>query len=98
MPDSSQFHTDRTCPGRWTITFSNPPINMFVPTTIVELGALLTDLEADPSVKVVVLQSANPDRRPSHNCATHCLIFPQRPMDRPTVVAGPKHDNRLTRV
>jgi len=32
-----QFNTDRTYPGRWTITFSNPPINMFLPTTIVEL-------------------------------------------------------------
>ena len=61
MPDPSQFNTDCTYPGRWTITFSNPPINMFVPTTIVELGALMTDLEADPSVKVVVFQSANPD-------------------------------------
>jgi enoyl-CoA hydratase/carnithine racemase len=61
MPDPWQFNTDRTHPGRWTITFSNPPINMFVPTTIVELGALMTDLEADPSVKVVVFQSANPD-------------------------------------
>src|ERR1700746_2950096 len=61
MPDPSQFNTDRTYPGRWTITFSNPPINMFVPTTIVELRALMTDLDADPSVKVVVFQSANPD-------------------------------------
>src|SRR6202041_3388332 len=61
MPDPSQFNTDRTCPGRWTITFSNPPINMFVPTTIVELGARVTDLEADASVKVVVFESANPD-------------------------------------
>jgi hypothetical protein len=43
MPDPSQCDTDRTHPG--------PPINMFVPTTIVELGALVTDLEADPSVK-----------------------------------------------
>src|SRR3984893_18042777 len=57
----AQFNSDRTHPGRWTITFSNPPINMFLPTTIVELGALMTDLEADPSVKVVVFQSANPD-------------------------------------
>jgi len=54
MPDPSQFKTDRTFPGRWTVTFGNPPINMFVPTTIVELGALMSDLEADPSVKVVV--------------------------------------------
>ena len=34
---------------------------MHVPATIVELEALMTDLEADPSVKVVVFQSANPD-------------------------------------
>jgi enoyl-CoA hydratase/carnithine racemase len=61
MPDPSQFNTDRTCPGRWAITFSNPPINMFVPETIVELGALMTDLETDPAVKAVVFQSANPD-------------------------------------
>ncbi|MGA8740883.1 MAG: enoyl-CoA hydratase/isomerase family protein [Terracidiphilus sp.] len=58
---ASQFNIDRTYPGRWTITFSNPPINMFVPSTIVELGALMTDIEADPSVKVVVFQSANPE-------------------------------------
>jgi len=61
MPDPSQFNIDRTYPGRWTVTFSNPPINMFVPTTIIELGALMTDLEADPSVKIVVFQSSNPD-------------------------------------
>ena len=61
MPETSQFNTDRTCPGRWTVTFNNPPINMFVPATIAELGALITDLEADPSVKAVVFQSANPD-------------------------------------
>ena len=61
MVDPSQFNIDRTYPARWTITFSNPPINMFVPATIVELGALISELEADPSVKVVVFQSANPD-------------------------------------
>jgi enoyl-CoA hydratase/carnithine racemase len=61
VPDPAQFNTDRTNPGRWTITFNNPPINMFIPATIDELGALMTDLDADPSVKVVVFQSANPD-------------------------------------
>jgi len=61
MPDAPQFNTDRTHPGRWTITFNNPPINMFVPDTLVELGALLTDIETDPSLKAVVFQSANPE-------------------------------------
>jgi enoyl-CoA hydratase/carnithine racemase len=59
--DSSQFHIDDTNRGLWTITFSNPPINMLVPSTIVELGALMARLDADPSVKVIVFQSANPD-------------------------------------
>jgi enoyl-CoA hydratase/carnithine racemase len=61
MPDPSQFNTDRTRPGQWTVTFNNPPINMFVPATIAELRAVMTDLETDPSVKVVVFDSANPD-------------------------------------
>jgi len=54
VPEPSQFNIDRTHPGRWTITFNNPPINIFVPSAIGELGTLLTELEADPSVKVVV--------------------------------------------
>src|ERR1700689_1722638 len=62
----AQFNIDRPYPGRWTITFNNPPINMFVPSTIVELGALMTDLEADPAVKVVVFQSANPEFFSAH--------------------------------
>jgi len=61
MPDLSQFKIDRTYPGRWTITFGNPPINMFVPTTIDELGTLMSNLEAEPCVRVVVFQSAHPD-------------------------------------
>jgi enoyl-CoA hydratase/carnithine racemase len=61
MPDPSQFNTDRSRPGQWTITFSNPPINMYVPATIIELRAVMTELEADPSVKVIVFDSANPD-------------------------------------
>ena len=61
MTNPSQFNLDRTYPGLWTITFNNPPINMFVPETIVELGALMTYIEGDSSVKVVVFESANPD-------------------------------------
>jgi enoyl-CoA hydratase/carnithine racemase len=60
-PDHSQFNIDRTHSGRWTITFNNPPINMCVPATIDELRALMAELEADASVKVVVFESANPE-------------------------------------
>src|SRR5690348_2521112 len=57
----SQFKIERADPGLWTVTFSNPPINMFVPSTIVELGSLITAIEADSSLMVVIFQSANPD-------------------------------------
>src|SRR5580698_10230440 len=76
MPEPSQFNTDRTHPGRWMITFNNPPINMFVPATIVELGALMTNLEADRSVKVVVFQSANPDFFVAHLDVSKAAIQP----------------------
>jgi enoyl-CoA hydratase/carnithine racemase len=59
--EEAQFSIDRSHPDRWTITFNNPPINIFLPATIVELGALMADIEADASVKVIVFQSANPD-------------------------------------
>ena len=61
MFDYKQLTIDRSRPGLWTITFNNPPINMFVPTTILEFGALMTELEAYPAVKAVVFQSTNPD-------------------------------------
>ena len=61
MTNLSQFNVDRSFPGQWTVIFRNPPINMFVPETIDELRALMTELEADPSTKVVVFQSDNPE-------------------------------------
>ena len=73
MPEPSQFKVDRTDPGRWTITFCNPPINMFVPTTIVELGALVADLEADSSVKVVVFPVGHPWEFRPGNRAIECV-------------------------
>jgi len=57
----TQFKIDRTHPGRWTITFDNAPINMFLPTTIDELGSLMAEIESAPSLKVIVFQSSNPN-------------------------------------
>ena len=45
----------------WRVTFSNPPVNVIGPAMIRELKLLLTELETDPGVNVVVFDSANPD-------------------------------------
>ena len=61
MSEFHQFTVTATQPGVRTITFNNPPINMFVPATIIELRDLVRDLEADPSVKVLVFESGDPE-------------------------------------
>jgi enoyl-CoA hydratase/carnithine racemase len=61
MTNYQQFAIDRSESGMWTVTFSNPPINLLDPTTIRELQALVTEAETDQSVKVLLFQSADQD-------------------------------------
>ncbi|WP_109127143.1 enoyl-CoA hydratase/isomerase family protein [Dyella sp. C11] len=57
----SQFKIDRSRPGCWKVAFNNPPINMFVPETIAEMESLMSAIETDSSVRVVVFESSNAD-------------------------------------
>lgn len=57
----AQLRIDRGNPALWIATFENPPINLIDPDTIVELQALLAELETDADVKVIVFRSADPD-------------------------------------
>ena len=43
----AQLRIDRGNPALWIATFDNPPINLIDPDTIVELQALLAELEPD---------------------------------------------------
>src|SRR5258708_6366329 len=44
----------------WRVTLDNPPFNIFGPETIPQLNSVITQIETDPRVKVVVFQSAVP--------------------------------------
>lgn len=57
----NQIEITHPAPGYWRATFSNPPINLIDPDTIVELSQLVGKLEADPDVKVIVFESRDPD-------------------------------------
>ena len=48
-------------PTLWKIVFNNPPVNVIGPTMIKELKQLLTELETNPTVNVVVFESADPE-------------------------------------
>jgi enoyl-CoA hydratase/carnithine racemase len=53
-------------PAYWQVTIDNPPLNLFDPEMGDELSALVTELEKNTEIKVVVFDSANPDYFISH--------------------------------
>ena len=58
MPMTKQIHLTRRSPHYWRVTFDHPPLNIFGPDTIPQLNEIITALETDEQVKVVVFDSA----------------------------------------
>jgi enoyl-CoA hydratase/carnithine racemase len=56
-----QIHIDDVEPGYWRASISNPPINLIDLDTIEELSRLVTRIETDPEVKVIVFTSEDPE-------------------------------------
>lgn len=56
-----QIRVQKSNPGYWRATFDHPPINLIDPQTIHELDALVSEIETDPEVRVVVFDSADRD-------------------------------------
>jgi enoyl-CoA hydratase/carnithine racemase len=56
--DSQQIRLERRTSSYWRVTFDHPPLNIFGPETIPQLDAIVTALETDSDVKVVVFDSA----------------------------------------
>ena len=61
MSNQSQFQVHTVSPSYWKVTFENDPINLIDPDTVEQLADLITRMEQDPHLTVVVFQSANPD-------------------------------------
>src|SRR5215467_3801701 len=53
-----QIHLTRRSPHYWRVTFNHPPLNIFGPDAIPQLNEIITALETDAHVKVVVFDSA----------------------------------------
>lgn len=53
-----QIYLERRSPSYWRVTFDNPPLNIFGPETIPQLNEVVTALESDGEIKVVVFDSA----------------------------------------
>jgi enoyl-CoA hydratase/carnithine racemase len=55
---TKQIHLTRRLPQYWRVTLDHPPLNIFGPTTIPQLNEVITAIETDEHVKVVVFDSA----------------------------------------
>jgi enoyl-CoA hydratase/carnithine racemase len=55
---TTHVHLTRHSPGYWRVTFDIPPLNIYGPETTPQLNEIVTALETDEQVKVVVFDSA----------------------------------------
>ncbi len=55
---TTQIRLTRRSPHHWRVTFDHPPLNIFGPETIPQLNGIITALETDEHVTVVVFDSA----------------------------------------
>jgi enoyl-CoA hydratase/carnithine racemase len=53
-----RIHLVKRSPMYWRVTFDHPPLNIFGPETIPQLNEIVTAIESDESLKVVVFDSA----------------------------------------
>src|SRR5258708_6810630 len=58
VANAKQILLARPSPHYWRITLDHPPLNIFGPDTIPQLNEVITALETDKQVKVVVFDSA----------------------------------------
>lgn len=57
----TQFTINEPVTGYWRVTFDNPPVNLLDPDTLLELEKLMGMIDADETLRVVVIDSAHPD-------------------------------------
>jgi enoyl-CoA hydratase/carnithine racemase len=55
---TAQIRLTRSSPAYWRVTFDNPPLNLMGPEFVLEFREIMTALETDKQVKVVVFDSA----------------------------------------
>jgi enoyl-CoA hydratase/carnithine racemase len=55
---AKQIRVTKASASYWRVTFDNPPLNLMGPAFLVEFAAIMTAIETDEQVKVVVFDSA----------------------------------------
>jgi enoyl-CoA hydratase/carnithine racemase len=75
----TQFTISEVTPAYWQVSFSNPPINLQDPDTLLELQELVSMIETNDALRVVVLESADPDFFINHYDVSRAAETPVAP-------------------
>ena len=57
----SHLAVERVTPQHWRVSFDHPPINTITADTVAELSDVVSEIERDPDLTVVVFTSRNPE-------------------------------------
>jgi enoyl-CoA hydratase/carnithine racemase len=57
-PAAAQIQVSMVSPAYWRVTFDNPPLNLMGPEFLTEFNGIMTSIETDQQLKVVVFDSA----------------------------------------
>lgn len=79
----------------WRVVFSNPPLNLFDPSTFAELNVLMDDIEKDNDLKVVVFESGDEDFFMNHHDVENRTTVPDQPGAMPFFGNWPRFVTRL---
>lgn len=79
----------------WRVVFSNPPLNLFDPSTFAELNVLMDDIEQDEDLKVVVFESGDEDFFMNHHDVENRTTVPDEPGAMPFFGNWPRFVTRL---
>lgn len=79
----------------WRVVFSNPPLNLFDPSTFAELNVLMDDIEQDEDLKVVVFESGDEDFFMNHHDVENRTTVPDQPGAMPFFGNWPRFVTRL---
>jgi enoyl-CoA hydratase/carnithine racemase len=61
MDNHNRLIITKVTPAYWRVVLNNPPFNLFDELMFADFMRLMDDLDRDPDVKIIVLDSENPD-------------------------------------
>lgn len=64
--EKERLSVEEVTPSYWRVVVDNPPINLYDPEMFAELRVLAGRMETSPALKVIVIESADPDYFVAH--------------------------------